>query len=93
MQDIEYYLYYEREDYQNIRLIMTDWLHLPATYDVWLDETKNEVERILSDGRRPVKIDLHSDAFKAFCESRGLNINNEGRAAFVSDFRNRNAPY
>lgn len=92
MQNIEYYLYFEREDYQNIRLIMTDAHHLPVSYDVWLDETKHEVERILADGRRPVKIDLQSDAFKLFCESRGLRFENEGRAAFVSDFRDRNTP-
>lgn len=76
-------VWYKREDYPAILRIMADAANLPATYDNWLKKTEQGRQRLIDEGRIPVKAYIDPATFPGWCRARGLNVDAKARLDYA----------
>ena len=76
---------YLKEDYEEIRKISEDRDSLDLTWKAWKQNKENGKKRFLNQGYDIVDIIVRPMELVQYCRSRGLKINGESRANFISN--------
>jgi hypothetical protein len=64
--------WYRREDYPKILDVMADRSEMHDTYDEWLPSAERVERYLVSTGENVVRAFIDPEAFRAWCEQRGL---------------------
>ena len=84
--------WYRKEDWPEIKRIMTDAEKLHDSYEDWLGAATQSEQRIRQSGQIVVRAYIDPVEFPNWCRARGLNVDAEARALFAStiaDEKNR----
>lgn len=76
--------WYEQDDYEAIKRLMTDSEKLPGTYEQWLAGATKGMEHAQATGQVAIKAKIHSVEFGRWCAERGLEPNAKARMEFGS---------
>lgn len=76
--------WYEPSSYQQVTALMEDGHNLPATFEHFLVQAVSAENRLKGKGYRVVRAVIRPGDFEAWCRSRGLNVNSDGRKQFAS---------
>src|SRR5512142_2074038 len=80
--------WFERNDYETFRKVLPDrdW---HDTYDDWLRDAQQLIERIQSHDLIVFKAHVCSDVFVKWCKDTGHRVENASLAQFGSDYARR----
>lgn len=73
----------DEQTYYRARAAFVDPENLPARFEDWQALVARQCELIRAGGTHVLRVEIDPDAFPAWCASRGLFPNSEGRLAFV----------
>jgi hypothetical protein len=77
--------WYRREDFARLRAMYVDADEVPETYEAWLDKAMKFMGQMTLEGFYMVKVYLDPEAFAAWCESHGLEMDGKARAEYARD--------
>jgi hypothetical protein len=77
--------WYRRQDYRRTLEVMEDREKLPLTFDKWQSRAEHAERQLRAEGQLPIRVPIDPEEFVAWCAARGLNVDAEGRMAFVND--------
>lgn len=77
--------WYRKDDYERVRALMIDASRLPGSYGQWRHAALKLVERIRSEGHRPIRVPLDPDEFIRWCLANELDLNANARTMFAAD--------
>ena len=77
--------WYHRQDYRRILDIMEDADILPASYDEWLKGAEAGERQLKRSGHTVVRAIIDPDEFPAWCRTRSLKIDAEGRVRWANE--------
>lgn len=77
--------WYLEEDFEEIKRVMTDSHTLHRTYAEWFKAATTGEEHQRRAGQHVIRAIIRPQAFKQWCEQRGLNIDSKARMAFANE--------
>ena len=85
MEDVVGVAWFKNEkDYYRALSIFTDPENMPTSFEEWKALVERQCELIRYNGDVILLADIHPEAFTAWCASRGVLANSQGRTAFVN---------
>jgi hypothetical protein len=76
---------YTPEAYDALRAAFTDGASLPPTYAEWFRYSEYFERRMRKTGRALVRIEIHLEEFRAWCQAHGRELNAAARQAFADE--------
>jgi hypothetical protein len=76
--------YKDEVTYRRALAIFIDSENMPASFEDWKALVGREHELIKGSGNIAIRADIDPETFIAWCESRRLKPNSQGRIAFVN---------
>jgi hypothetical protein len=74
-----------KEDYAAVRAIMIDGHNLPETYEKWRYTADKTAAKMAAQGHQVIRAIIDPTEFPIWCQSKGLNIDANGRTAFGAE--------
>ncbi|GJE77498.1 MULTISPECIES: hypothetical protein [Methylorubrum] len=79
-------IWYDEQDYLQLRGLMIDAETLPPTYEVWLRQALQAERAALGIGVPVVRATVRSANFLAWCSDHRARPDREGRSQFAFDY-------
>lgn len=76
--------WYRREDWEELRSVLSDTRALPVSYGVWLRAAENVVDQTEKKGYRTIKVHIDPKVFPKWCQSRGLRADAKARRQYAN---------
>jgi hypothetical protein len=77
--------WYRREDWPQIKAMMADAHKLHATFDQWLKAAEQLAAQLSAQGVTVIKALIEPEPFRAWCRTRGLNVDANARNEFAAE--------
>jgi hypothetical protein len=81
--------WYFPDEWERLRAVASDRDVLEDSYEEWATVYKDGIKRLKAAGMRPLRVDVHLDAFLAWCERSGRQPDGAARSAYAVDVLQR----
>jgi hypothetical protein len=81
--------WYFPDEWERLRAVAADPEVLETTYDEWASVYKDGITLLKKAGMRPLRVDVHLDAFLAWCERSGRQPDGAARSEYAVDVLQR----
>lgn len=77
--------WFRSEHYEQFLELFEKTSNLPPTYELWLEQTEKTVESFRKNHVISHKIEVTPEEFRAWCQVRGVKMNNEACRTFTRE--------
>lgn len=77
--------WYRPDEYDRLRALMSDAGKLPADYASWLRSAEQVAGEVARSGIEVVRVVVETDAFRLWCEAKGIQPDGAARARYAQD--------
>lgn len=81
--------WYRREDYREIRRIMSDGRNLPTTWLAWVRRAEKLEQEVTNQGAVALRAHIDPETFPGWCAARGLHVDANARMRFANEAAGR----
>jgi hypothetical protein len=78
-------VWYRNEDWEELRALFTDTERLHVTYDAWKEAAERGERRLIQQGHRVIRAEIHPREFAAWCAEKRVEANAVARNAFANE--------
>ena len=76
--------WYDRAQWLRLTEVVADRAELDDTYEQWQRSANNAMSMLEGQGHKPQKVIVQVDALVSWCKERGLPIDGQSRAEYVT---------